>query len=249
MPTFGGRLATAASDRADHPPACLTARAACARRSSARCHCQPFDSEGRGDRAPTTRLWPRRHGVDRHRVVPAMRVGSRGQPWFLRDRAHAVGGGPRHRPRGRRPFAQLWSGTDQRVRPHRGAGRPWHESEDPAHRRRIVPCARTAARSTWCANDCPPTTSPPPRVQDINTRHLMPRARRIVGCRSASRRSRVQKQLGVDQPDFGMLFRRHGLGADGEDVSGRACTSPSARPRSRSCSSTTSTAKGSRWPT
>ena len=54
-------------------------------------------------------------------------------------------------------------------------------------------------------------------VQQANTEHWLARGRHLVGRKIGLTSKVVQKQLGVDQPDFGMLFSDMAL-ADGADV-------------------------------
>jgi len=55
------------------------------------------------------------------------------------------------------------------------------------------------------------------RVQDVNTKRALAAGRRLVGRKIGLTAVAVQKQLGVDQPDYGMLFADMAL-PDGEEV-------------------------------
>ena len=54
-------------------------------------------------------------------------------------------------------------------------------------------------------------------IQRINTEHRLKEGRRIVGCKIGLTARAVQAQLGVDRPDFGILFDDMGYG-DSEPV-------------------------------
>lgn len=88
---------------------------------------------------------------------------------------------------------------------------------------------RTAAQRLRAAHDCG-EPCPPIRdliaaddiqsayaVQDSNTRHWLREGRKLVGRKIGLTSRVVQKQLGVDQPDFGMLFADMAV-CDGEPV-------------------------------
>ena len=80
-------------------------------------------------------------------------------------------------------------------------------------------------------------------VQQANTDHYLKQGRRLVGRKIGLTSKSVQKQLGVDSPDFGMLFADMAL-YDGEEVTLGRCCSPRSKPRSRSCSTAISPTPG-----
>ncbi|PCE22965.1 2-keto-4-pentenoate hydratase [Paraburkholderia acidicola] len=62
-------------------------------------------------------------------------------------------------------------------------------------------------------------------IQRSNTERRIESGRRLVGCKIGLTSVAVQKQLGVDQPDFGMLFDDMGYG-DGESIPVARLTQP-----------------------
>ncbi|HTS23973.1 MAG TPA: 2-keto-4-pentenoate hydratase [Casimicrobiaceae bacterium] len=64
-------------------------------------------------------------------------------------------------------------------------------------------------------------------VQKANTAHYLKSGRRLVGRKVGLTSKSVQKQLGVDSPDFGMLFADMAV-ADGEEVAAGRVLQPKA---------------------
>ena len=64
-------------------------------------------------------------------------------------------------------------------------------------------------------------------VQTLNTRYWQAQGRRIVGRKAGLTAKAVQTQLGVDQPDFGVLFDDMRI-ADGGTLDPAACLQPKA---------------------
>ena len=64
-------------------------------------------------------------------------------------------------------------------------------------------------------------------VQDANTRHALAKGRRLVGRKIGLTSKAVQTQIGVDSPDFGMLFADMAL-RDGDEVARGGVLQPKA---------------------
>lgn len=62
-------------------------------------------------------------------------------------------------------------------------------------------------------------------VQQVNTQHWLEQGRRAVGCKAGLTSKTVQNQLGVDQPDFGVLFADMFV-TDGDEVAVSAVMQP-----------------------
>src|SRR4051812_7161006 len=62
-------------------------------------------------------------------------------------------------------------------------------------------------------------------IQRVTTERRIADGWRAVGCKIGLTSVAVQKQLGVDQPDFGILFDDMGYG-DGEPISASTLTQP-----------------------
>src|SRR5262245_44241843 len=58
------------------------------------------------------------------------------------------------------------------------------------------------------------------QVQEVNTRHWLAGGRRLVGRKIGLTSAAVQRQLGVDRPDFGMLFADMAVDAGAEVPAG-----------------------------
>ena len=73
-------------------------------------------------------------------------------------------------------------------------------------------------RSRPSARVCPTVISTRPTpVQELNTKLRMKRGARLTGRKIGLTSKSIQKQLGVDRPDFGILFDTMAI-ADGEEL-------------------------------
>jgi 2-keto-4-pentenoate hydratase len=83
-------------------------------------------------------------------------------------------------------------------------------------------------RDSYAAGPIPPIRDELPagdvevayQVQEVNTEHWLAGGRRLVGRKVGLTSAAVQRQLGVDQPDFGMLFADMAVDSGAEVAAG-----------------------------
>ena len=101
--------------------------------------------------------------------------------------------------------------------------------------------AAEAIRKAWDTGiPCPPVRDLLPAndldaayaVQRVNTERWLAEGRRPTGRKIGLTAKAVQKQLGVDQPDYGMLFADMAV-VDGDEIPGRAPDAAARRGRGR----------------
>ncbi len=77
------------------------------------------------------------------------------------------------------------------------------------HHKQTIPPLRTRLSDS--------TTDQAYAIQELNTQHRLAQGERLVGRKIGLTSVQVQQQLGVDQPDFGMLFANMSVG-DGASI-------------------------------
>src|SRR5919106_1470269 len=88
--------------------------------------------------------------------------------------------------------------------------------------------ARTGRTCSPLRNELPPNdVDAAYAVQETNTRYWIDGGRRLVGRKIGLTANAVQRQLGVDQPDFGMLFADMAI-EEGEEIAANRVLQPRA---------------------